>query len=159
MHAHTLAKAGDRRAALTEAGNARSLLAADPGDEPTFWALTWGPARASVYSRTARVHETLGDHRAAQEYARAATARTGSGYARVVALDLASAAEIHLKHGGVEQACATWMRALDRMNGVHSARARKAVIRMRGDIAGFRARGLRCAVDLDERARELLTSA
>jgi transcriptional regulator with XRE-family HTH domain len=160
VHAHTLAKAGQGHRALAEAGRARALLSTDPGDEPTFWALTWGPARASVFSRTARVHETLGDHRAAAEqYARAAAARSGGTYARVVVLDLANAAEQQLKRGSVEQACASWMRALDHMDGVHSVRTRKALLRMRNDIARYRARGLRCAIDLDERARDLLTSA
>ncbi|MEV4011647.1 hypothetical protein AB0J35_14185 [Nonomuraea angiospora] len=36
--------------------------------------------------------------------------------------------------------------------------SRKAVARIRGDLARFRARGLRCAAELDERARDLLTS-
>lgn len=160
VHAHTLAKAGNRRAALAETARAHALIATDPGDQPAFWALTWGPPRASVASRTARVYETLGDHRAAaEEYARAAAARPGGTYARIKALDLATAAEMHLKRGGVEQACATWMRALDHMDGVHSTRARKALTRMRSDIAGFRARGLRCAVELDDRARDLLVNA
>ncbi|MEU7480525.1 hypothetical protein AB0A63_31420 [Lentzea sp. NPDC042327] len=160
VHAHTLAKAGHPQRALDETRRARALLAADPGDEPPFWALTWGPARASVFSRTARVHETLGDHHAAAEqYARAASARPRGNYARVVVLDLANAAEQQLKRGGVEQACATWMKALDHLDGVHSVRTRKAVLGMRADIARYRARGLRCAVELDDRARDLLASA
>jgi hypothetical protein len=160
VHAHTLAKTGDRPAALVETERARTLIAADPGDQPPFWALAWGPPRASVYSRTARIYETLGEHRAAAEqYIRAAAARSTNTYARVVALDLVSAAELHLKRGRVEQACATWARALDHMDGVRSTRTRKAVTRMRRDLAHFRVRGLRCAVELDERARDVLTRA
>ncbi|MFD5268818.1 hypothetical protein [Streptomyces sp. NPDC058335] len=110
-----------------------------------------------MYSRTAKVHETLGDHRAAaQQYTLAATARPAGTYARIVALDLVAGAEMHLKRGGIEQACATWHRAIDHMDGVRSVRTRKAVRRMRGDLARFRARGLRCAAELDERARDFL---
>lgn len=157
VHAHTLAKAGKRRAALAEAEQARALLTAAPGDDVPFWALAWGPPAASVYSRTAKVHETLGDHRAAAEqYALAAKSRPADTYARIVALDLVAGAEMHLKRGGIEQACATWNRAIDHMGGVRSVRTRKAVARMRGDLARFRARGLRCAAELDERARDFL---
>jgi hypothetical protein len=159
VHAHTLAKTGQRHAALAEAEQARVLMATDRGDEMLFWALVWGPPAASVYSRTAKVYETLGDHRAAAEqYAHAATSRPAETYTRIVALDLVASAEMHLKRGGIEQACATWNQALDHMDGVRSTRTRKAVTRMRGDLARFRVRGLRCAAELDERARDFLAS-
>ncbi|MGP3990780.1 hypothetical protein [Streptomyces sp. 3N207] len=159
VNAHTLAKAGRRRAALAEAHQARLLLTTAPGDDLPFWALTWGPPAASVYSRTAKVHETLGDHRAAAEqYKLAAASRPATTYARIVALDLVASAETHLKRGSIEQACVTWHQALDHMTGVRSVRTRKAVRRMRTDLARFRARGLRCATELDERARDLLAS-
>ncbi|WP_455351331.1 hypothetical protein [Streptomyces sp. SYSU K217416] len=159
VHAHTLAKVGERRAALAEAEQARVLLTAAPGDDVPFWALAWGPPAASVYSRTAKVHETLGDHQAAAEqYAHAATSRPAATYARIVALDLVAGAEMHLKRGGIEQACGTWHRAMDHMDGVRSVRTRKAVAGMRSDLARFRARGLRCAAELDERARDFLAS-
>ncbi|MCZ4120295.1 hypothetical protein [Streptomyces sp. H39-S7] len=157
VHAHTLAKTGKRRAALAEAEQARLLLTTAPGDDVPFWALAWGPPAASVYSRTAKVHETLGDHQAAaRQYALAATSRP-TAYARIVALDLVAGAEMHLKRGNVEQACTTWHQALDHLDGVRSARTHKAIGRMRTDLARFRARGLRCATELDERARDLLT--
>ncbi|WP_228982264.1 hypothetical protein [Streptomyces sp. DH12] len=160
VHAHTLAKSGKHRAALSEAEHARTLLTSAPGDEVPFWALAWGPPAASVYSRTAKVHETMGDHRAAAEhYTLAAAARPGDTYARIVALDLVAGAEMHLKRGSIEQACATWHQALDHMDGVRSVRTRKAVSRMRADLARFRARGLRCVAELDERGRGFLTGA
>ncbi|MEJ8657599.1 hypothetical protein [Streptomyces sp. MS1.AVA.4] len=157
VHAHTLAKAGKRRAALAQAEQASVLLTAAPGDDVPFWALAWGPPAASVYSRTAKVHETLGDHRsAAEQYALAAASRPAGTYARIVALDLVAGAEMHLKRGGIEQACSTWHRAMDHMDGVRSVRTRKAVTRMRSDLARFQARGLRCTAELDERARDFL---
>ncbi|MCM2416607.1 hypothetical protein [Streptomyces sp. RKAG293] len=45
------------------------------------------------------------------------------------------------------------------MDAVQSVRTRKAVGRMRTDLARFRARGLRCATELDERARDFLITA
>ncbi|HEY9327234.1 MAG TPA: hypothetical protein VIS09_03160 [Streptomyces sp.] len=157
VHAHTLAKSGKYRAALAAVEHARALLTGAPGDEVPFWALAWGPPAASVYSRTAKVHETIGDHRAAAEnYALAATARPASTYARIVALDLVAGAEMHLKRGSIEQACVTWHRAIDHMDGVRSVRTRKAVSRMRGNLAQVRARGLRCVSELDERGRGFL---
>lgn len=160
VHAHTLAKAGQRTAALAEAERASALLTAGPGDEVPFWALAWGPPTASVYSRNAKVYETLGDHRtAAEQYGRAAGARPAGTYARIVALDLVAGAEMQLKRGQLEQACATWNRALDHMEGVRSVRTRKAVTRMRGDLARFRTRGVRCAAELDERALDFLAGA
>ncbi|MGW2328734.1 hypothetical protein ACWC5C_23690 [Streptomyces sp. NPDC001700] len=156
VHAHTLAKSRQRQRAVAEAERARALLAAERGDEVPFWALTWGPPPASVYSRNAKVYETLGDRKAAAEqYARAAASRPAS-YARIVGLDLVASAEMQLKGGSIEQACATWNRAMDHMDGVRSVRARKAVTRMRSDLARFRARGVRCAAELDERAVEFL---
>ncbi|MCP9209170.1 hypothetical protein [Streptomyces cucumeris] len=158
VHAHTLAKSGRRQAAIAEAERARALLSADCGDEVPFWALAWGPPAASVYSRNAKVYETLGDRKAAAEqYARAAASRPAA-YARIVALDLVASAEMQLKGGGIEQACATWNTAMDHMNGVRSVRTRKAVKRMRSDLARFRARGVRCAAELDERAVEFLAA-
>ncbi|MFI1013397.1 hypothetical protein [Streptomyces sp. NPDC020965] len=157
VHAHTLAKSEQRPAALTEVKRAHALLTADQKDEVPFWALAWGPPAASVYSRTAKVHETLGDHRtAAEQYARAATSRPSGTYARIVSLDLVAGAEMQLKRGAIEQACALWNRAMDHMEGVQSIRTRKAVTNMRSDLARFRARGVRSASDLDDRAAEFL---
>ncbi|MGA5418008.1 hypothetical protein [Streptomyces pseudogriseolus] len=68
-------------------------------------------------------------------------------------------AEMHLKRGSIEQACLTWHKAIDHMGGVRSARTRKAVSRMRSDLRRFRARGLRCVVELDERGRDFLAGA
>lgn len=159
VHAHTLAKAGDRHLALAEAQRAHDLLEESPGDEVPFWGLTWGPPPASVHSRAAKVFETLGDHRtSAEQYRRAAASRPAGTYARIVALDLVAEAEMHLKQGSIERACVTWHQAMDHMNGVASARTRKALTAMRRDLRPFRARGLRAAAELDERAMTHLRS-
>ncbi|MFE3149126.1 tol-pal system YbgF family protein [Streptomyces sp. NPDC059218] len=159
VHAHTLAKAGQPNAALAETDQARALLTAPPGDEVPFWALAWGPPAASVYSRAAKVYETLHDYRsAAEQYTHAAASRPAGTYARIVALDLVASAEMQLKRGQIEQACATWHRAIDHMDGVRSTRTRKAVASMRTDLARFRARGVRSATELDDRASDFLAS-
>lgn len=159
VHAHTLAAAGQRRAAVAEVDRARTALTEGQVEDVPFWALAWGPPTATVHSRAAKVFETLGDYRAAAEqYARAAAGRPAGTYARIVALDLVAEAEMQLRQGGIEQACDTWGRAMDHMNGVQSARTRKAVRRMRRDLGRFRARGVRCAAELDERAADFLAA-
>lgn len=48
-----------------------------------------------MYSRTAKVYETLGEHQAAAEqYAHATPPRPANTYARIVALDLVASAEM-----------------------------------------------------------------
>ncbi|MET7532773.1 hypothetical protein [Streptomyces goshikiensis] len=96
VHAHTLAKTGLSAAALAEVGRARALLeqGSQRGDEVPLWGLAWGPVAPSVFSRTAKVFETLGDHRsAAAEYLHAAATRPAGAYARIVALGLVAGAE------------------------------------------------------------------
>ncbi|MFF1700002.1 hypothetical protein ACFVXC_41275 [Streptomyces sp. NPDC058257] len=48
---------------------------------------------------------------------------------------------------------------MDHMSGVHSVRTRKAVKNMRRDLRRFRARGIRPAIELAERATAFLTDA
>ena len=158
-HAHALAKTGQRHAALTGISRAQAALAADDGAEIPFWALAWGPPAATVHSRIAKTHLALGDRQnAGREYAAAAANRPVT-YARIVALDLVAQAEQQAQQGNVEQACATWSKALDHMDGVRSARTHKAVQNIRRDLARFRARGARCAAELDERAAAVLANA
>ncbi|MEV4442849.1 hypothetical protein AB0K09_28315 [Streptomyces sp. NPDC049577] len=159
-HAHALAKTGQRQAAFADVDRAHAALATGEDADVPFWALAWGPPAATVHSRTAKVFETLGDRpNAAKEYATAAASRPGATYARIIALDLVAQAEQQARQGGIEQACATWHRAIETMDGVRSARTRKAVRSMRADLRPYRARGLRCAAELDERARLFLTQA
>ena len=157
-HAHALAKAGRRQKAVQEIERARTALSSAKGDDVPFWALSWGPPAATVNSRMAKVFETLGDRRrAAAMYGVAAASRPPGTYTRIVALDLVAQAEMQAAEGSIEQACVTWGRAIDHMDGVRSSRTRKAVGNIRRDLARFRTRGLRCATELDERARDFLS--
>ncbi|MFE5742234.1 hypothetical protein [Streptomyces celluloflavus] len=87
----------------------------------------------------------------------AATSRPPGTYARIVALNLVAQAEMQAAEDSVEEACATWGRAIDHMDRVQSGRTRKAVGNMRRDLSRFRTRQLRCATELDERARDFLS--
>ncbi|MGW2324727.1 hypothetical protein ACWC5C_03050 [Streptomyces sp. NPDC001700] len=156
-HAHALAGAGQGQEAVRELKRARTALDSAKGDDVPSWALSWGPPAATVHSRTAKVFETLGDQRrAAAMYGTAAASRPPGTYARIVALDLVAQAEMQAAQGSIEQACATWGRALDHMHGVRSRRTRTSVNNLRRDLSRFRTRGLRCAAELDERARDFL---
>ncbi|PYC71027.1 hypothetical protein C7C46_26955 [Streptomyces tateyamensis] len=152
-HAHGLAATNQRRPAVQAVQRARDLLeAADSNDMP-YWARSWGPARATVNSRSAKVFARLGDRKgAAENYAAAAATRPATTYARIQALDLVAQAKMELSDGGIEQACGTWNRALDAMAGVQSVRTRRAVIEMRKSLAQFKSRGVSAASELDERA-------
>lgn len=155
--AHTMAGAGRNRDAVRYVEEAHHLLAEAPGDEQPFWATSWGPAAATVRSRTAKVYAKVGDTRAAaKNYAAAAAARPAGNYSRIHALDLNAQAKVELADGLIEQACATWGRSLDSMEGVHSARTLKAVQSMRRRISPFQARGVSAARELDERAHTVL---
>ncbi|WP_265693109.1 hypothetical protein [Streptomyces griseolus] len=158
-HAHALAKADHRPEAVREIERARTVLSSAKGDDVPFWALSWGPTAATVHSRSAKVFETLGDRRRAAAMYGAAASRPPGTYARIVALDLVAQAEMQAAEGSIEQACATWGKAIDHMHGVQSGRTRKAVGSMRRDLSRFRTRGLRCVAALDERAREFLSSS
>ncbi len=156
-HAHVAAHNGDQHAARNSVDRAHAALEAGRGEDVPPWSLAWGPPEGTVASRTAKVYQALGMHRhAADHHTRAAASRPVDTYARIIGLDLAAAAESHLALGNLEEACATWSRALDHLHGVRSARTRTAIADIRRDLAPFRARGVRCARELDERAATLL---
>ena len=60
--------------------------------------------------------------------------------------------------GHIEQACATWGRAIDSMDAVQSARTRRAVVSIRKNLTSVRVRGVRAAQELDERAMVFLSA-
>lgn len=154
-HAHALAKTGRRRAALADVDRAHAALAAGAaaGDEVPFWALVWGPPTATVHSRTAKVFETLGDRgNSARSYATAAASRPGATYARIIALDLVAQAE----QGGIEQACDLGPGDRHHGRGEIHPHPQGSPLTARGP-SPYRSRGVRCAAELDERARVFLT--
>ncbi|MGC0316182.1 hypothetical protein [Kitasatospora acidiphila] len=156
-HAHGLAATNQHRPAVQAVQRARDLLETADTDDMPYWARSWGPARATVNSRSAKVFSRLGDRKgAAENYAAAAATRPATTYARILALDLVAQAKMELSDGGIEQACDTWNRALDAMTGVQSVRTRRAVLEMRKSLAQFKSRGVSAAQELDERAAAFL---
>lgn len=126
------------------------------GDDAALphWAALWGSARACVSSHTAKTMRRLGDHAAAERhYAAAARSRPGAQYQRITALTVAAQGREQAALGHVEQACGTWGRALEMLEGVRSARASEAVSGMRSTLRPVLRRGSRIAGALDERAR------
>lgn len=152
--ARALANAGRSRLAVNEAVRARDLADGGASHPMTGWATMWGAAAGTVDSHTAQILTRLGDHGEAERYHAAAARRySGTEHQRITALSTAAEGRAQCVQGHVEQACATWGRALDAMTGVRSARARKAVGTMRGDLARFAGRRVRAVRELDERAR------
>jgi tetratricopeptide (TPR) repeat protein len=152
--ARALAHAGRSREAVTQLRQAHDLVL--HGDEQALphWAGLWGSARACVNSHTAKTLNRVGDHAAAERYyGAAARARPGADQQRITGLELAAQGDEQAAQGHVEHACVTWGRALTSLDGVRSARAARAVSRMRRSVGPWLRRGVRTAADLDERAR------
>ncbi|MFB7270657.1 hypothetical protein [Streptomyces sp. NPDC056244] len=142
-----------------EAERARELAARGDRAEKG-WATLWGAPSATVDAHTAKIHERLGDHAAAEAHHASARKRYGSTkHQRIAALSAAAEGHAQLRQGQIERACGTWGQALDSMTGIRSSRTRKAVRSIRADLARFQARGARPALELDERARTWLHQA
>lgn len=158
--ARALAATGCFTEARKEADRARDLVASGEVGDMIGWVLLWGAPAATVDSHTAKIHEVIGDHQAAEaHYARARRRYNPTGQQRIAALSAASEGRAQLRQGQIERACATWETALTAMSGIRSSRTRKAVRSMRTDLAQFGARGVRSALDLDEQARAWLKQA
>ncbi|WP_189879393.1 hypothetical protein [Streptomyces bluensis] len=138
------------------------MVAAPSGGAATITHSLSGVFSARIILRRlvrAAARSSLGDRpNSARSYATAAASRPGTTYARIIALDLVAQAEQQAKQGGIEQACTTWSRAIDTMAGVRSTRTLKAVRSLRSDLRPYRARGVQCVAELDERARLFLAS-
>jgi len=152
--ARALAHADRPKEAVTQLRQAQDLVLR--GDEQALphWAGLWGSARACVNSHTAKTLNRIGDHASAERYyGAAARARPHPDQQRITGLELAAQGGEQAAQGHVDQACATWGRALTSLDSVRSARATKAVSGMRRYVRPWLRRGARTAADLDERAR------
>lgn len=151
--ARALANAGRRPEAVAQVRRAQDLVLR--GDEAglPYWAALWGSPRATVSSHTAKTFRALGDHgNAERHYAASARSRTAK-HTRITALTLAAQGREQAAQGHLEQACGTWSRSLDLLDGVRSARAADEVDSIRRQLRSLSGRGVRAAVDLDEQAR------
>lgn len=157
--ARALAHAGRPKDAVAQLRQAQDLVLR--GDEQALphWAGLWGSPRACVNSHTAKTLNRIGDHvSAARYYAAAARARPNPDQQRITGLELAAQGGEEAAQGHIEQACATWGRALTILDEVRSARATSAVKGMRRSVRPWQKRAARTAADLDERARCWLAS-
>ncbi|PLW72086.1 hypothetical protein C0036_14465, partial [Streptomyces sp. DJ] len=132
---------------------AERLLDRARPDRAPRWAGLGGPAEARLTNQAGKALQALGDLRAAEaQFQRSARCWDPVAYPRIHALTLADLAVVQSARGLVEEACENWGGALDRMEGVDSARTRKAVEDMRSRLAVFRHRGPAAAQALDARA-------
>ncbi|MCZ0975908.1 Tat pathway signal protein [Streptomyces albulus] len=156
VQARSLAAYGQKQEALDALLRAEDdLAAAKPGDdEPSR---VWFFREASLAHETARTLWTLGDLEGAlREFDRSVRTRKADTFSRTHAVTLGYMGAVQARQGNVEAACATWSRALDAMDGIHSGRARETVVNMRRVLSPYRNRGIAAAAEIDERARGVL---
>lgn len=156
VHARAEAAAGNRAGAVRALRRAEDdLRAAADGGAPE-------PARVFFFAEASLAHETacalrdLGDLKGAErEFQRSVRTRQAGPFARTHAVTLGYLGEVQARQGHLDEAVATWGRALDAMDAVRSGRTRDVVVRMRRSLSPFRRRG-GAAADLDERSRTFL---
>jgi hypothetical protein len=93
---------------------------------------------------------------AEKHFQRSVATRRRQLFARTHSVTLGYLGAVQVQQGHIDEACATWSRALDAMAGVQSGRARDVIVRMRSDLSPVRGRGGRHVAELDRRARETL---
>lgn len=159
IHARSLAINGQQQAASAALLHAEdSLAAAESGDDE--------PARVFFFGEASLAHETAcclrdsGDlNGALREFRRSVRTRKASTFTRTHAVTLGYLGSVQARQGNIEEACGTWTRALDAMDGVHSGRTRQTVLDMRTLLSPFRQRGIRVVNELDSRANAYLATA
>lgn len=152
VHARALAASQQKQAAAAALLRAEDDLAtASSGDEE--------PARVFFFGEASLAHETActlrdtGDLAGAiQQFRRSVRIREVAMFTRTHAVTLGYLGSVQACQGHIEEACATWSRALTAMDGVRSARTRQVAIEMRSILSPFRQRGIRAVTDLDRRA-------
>lgn len=159
VHARSLAVNDERQAASAALVRAEDDLAgATSGDEE--------PARVFFFGEASLAHETAcclrdsGDlNGSLREFRRSVRTRKASTFTRTHAVTLGYLGSVQARQGSIEEACGTWARALDAMDGVHSGRTHQTVLDMRTLLSPFRQRGIRAVNDLDLRANTYLATA
>ncbi|GAA2188089.1 hypothetical protein GCM10009848_27700 [Micromonospora lupini] len=63
------------------------------------------------------------------------------------------------RQGEIEEACATWSRALDAMDGVRSGRTRQVAAEMRAILSPYQNRKIRGVQEIDARAKSYLSTS
>ncbi|WP_236653319.1 Tat pathway signal protein [Streptacidiphilus melanogenes] len=157
VYARTLATTNDSRGAAAALKAAEDDLGRAVGqDEPQR---VWFFTEASLAHETACTLRDLGDlDGAVREFRHSARTR-GAAFPRTHAVTLGYLGEIQARQGNIEQACSTWSRALDLMEGIRSGRTIHTARQMRSALSPYRPRGVRAVHDVDARAVSYLEYA
>jgi tetratricopeptide (TPR) repeat protein len=157
VHARTLATTSDAKGAAVALKAAEDDLARATGQEEPQ--RVWFFTEASLAHETACTLRDLGDlEGAVREFRRSARTR-GSAFPRTHAVTLGYLGEIQARQGNIEQACATWSRALELMEGIRSGRTVQTARQMRSALSPYRLRGVRAVHDVDAQAASYLEYA
>ncbi|HET8661610.1 MAG TPA: Tat pathway signal protein [Micromonosporaceae bacterium] len=156
VHARALAATDQKRAAAAALVHAEDdLAAAKPGDEEPNRVFFFG--EASLAHQTACTLRDTGDLAGAErQFRRSVRTRKAATFTRTHAVTLGYLGAVQARQGSIEEACATWSRALDAMDGVRSGRTRQVAVDMRSVLSPFRQRGIRAVAELDARAASYL---
>lgn len=155
VHARTLATSGDTKRAAEALVRAEDDLARASAsqDEPQR---VWFFGEASLAHETACALRDSGDLGGALREFRHSVRTRQAAFPRTHAVTLGYLGAIQAQQGGIEQACATWSRALDLMDGVRSGRTVQTARQMRAALSPYRPRGVRAVHDVDARAAAYL---
>jgi len=159
VQARALAADNQRRAAAKALLRAEeSLSVASPSDTE--------PGRVFFFGEASLAHETactlrdLGDLTGAtNQFHHSVKTRKAATFTRTHAVTLGYLGAIQARQGSIDEACATWSKALDAMDGISSGRTRQTVTEMRVALSPFKSRGIRSATELDTQAARYLASA
>ncbi|WP_439681609.1 Tat pathway signal protein [Embleya sp. MST-111070] len=156
VHARALAATDQPKAAAAALLRAENDLdAAVPDGEPDR---VFFFAEAGLAHETACTLRDIGDLTGAvHQFRRSVRTRKATAFTRTHAVTLGYLGAVQARRDSVEEACATWSQALDAMDGLHSARARRTAVDMRGALTPHRGRGMRFADEVDARAAAYLT--
>jgi hypothetical protein len=156
VYARSLAAAGHQHAATALIRAENDLAAAESGDNE--------PSRVFFFGEASLAHETACALRdtgnlagAVRQFRRSVRTRKAATFTRTHAVTLGYLGAVQARQrDGIEEACATWSKALDAMDGIRSGRTRQIAVDMRAVLSPFRRRGIRTVVELDARAATYL---
>lgn len=159
VYARALASDNQKSAAAKALLRAEdNLSSAGAGDDE--------PARVFFFGEASLAHETactlrdIGDLTAAtRQFHHSVRTRKATTFTRTHVVTLGYLGAIQARQGSVDEACSTWSRALDAMDGITSGRTQQTVVDMRTALSPFRRRGIPAAAELDRRAVRYLASS
>jgi hypothetical protein len=157
VHGRALAEVGEKtRAARVLLDAEKDLAASDGADEPDR---VFFFGEASLAHETALALRTMGDLKAAAtQLGCSVQARNIGNFARTHAVTLGYLGQVQAEQGDIEHACATWLSALEAMDGVRSGRTRAAADAMRRTLSPLRRRGPSYVNQVDEAAATYLAA-